>query len=267
MAKQISMNLARDRKVTVVFLLGAGLPALAVFVMLVAWPVGRGLPLTGPQAVPSDTARRSSEEQSLGEQITPLEVQKAFLESRLQMSQANAVGLSVDLVDSTVCLEIKGVVVRSCRVPAFTVSALGRHLKRTGLVSQWLSTPFILQFERATLPKAPIRIREAPKDTLEAALIEDELPVEKGDLTVTMFFDRNLSMTIKPLPTGGWAGWRRQMSQLIRELLQRARAEINNLLHLTIPTPRVQISLELAQEDAKAIYRALPQDGRLALRM
>jgi hypothetical protein len=260
------MNLARDRKVTFAFFMGASLPTLVVFVILVAWPIGRGLPVA-PQTLSSDAAQRSSEGRPLGAETIALEVQKSFLQSRLQLSQTDAVSLSVDLVDSTACLEIKGVVVRSCQVPMFTISALGQHLRRTGQVRQWLSTPFTLQQERATLPKAPIRIREAPKDTVEAALIEDEIPMEENDLTVTLSFDRNLSLAIKTSPTGGWAGWRRQIARGIGESWQRARVEIDGLMHLTSPAPEIHISLELTREDAKAIYRALPPDGRLALRM
>jgi hypothetical protein len=242
-------------------------PVLIVFILLVARPIGHSLPGVEQRSDGHRYCSPQGTEKDLWLRKLALEAQKAFLTSRLEMARMNGVSLSVDLVDSTACLEVKGVELRRCRVQSFSVSAVGEQLKEMGLLGQWLSTPFVLRAEYASLPKVPIRVVEAPQDTVEAESVELELPVEKGGVYVAMYFDRGLSMIIEPVSPPGWKGWHQKLTSRMRDLIESLRAEARILLGLDIPVPGVRVSIELRPEDTKAVYRALPKDGKLSLRM
>jgi hypothetical protein len=102
-------------------------------------------------------------------QLSSLVKDKAYKEALLKLAEYDSIQLVINLSDSTVSLSIKGVVIHRSR--AGTIHA-DRIFQGMPLVQQLklLSQPLAVQAQYASIVKEPVVVREAPKDTLEAAL-------------------------------------------------------------------------------------------------
>jgi hypothetical protein len=198
-----------------------------------------------------------------------LKTEEAFLQAQLQMSKNDSIGLCINLRDSVVALQIRGVDVRSCKIEQFRSSRALRHLQATGAVLNWLSSSFTLQRDWSSIPKAPIKVKKAPKDTLEASQTKSEPYTElgKNDVYLTLQFDRNLIVHIRQTQSPSWRGrfWKWIYSAKLKSYILENR--IVALLQGHLPANLRWIELEIAQNDAIAIYRALPHRALLALRL
>lgn len=275
----------RDRKTKFIFLAVLILPPLLIFILSVVLPLwadplsdfveesavapagrteGTGEAVAAVPSVNSTSAHHAK----LLARINALEIEQAFLQSRLQLATSDSIGLSIDLSDSIACIEIKGVQVRRCKITGFDVSGGLQRWRARREATAWLSTPFVLRDAAATLPKAPIRVQEAPSDTIEAReKAEEEIDLEKRDVYFILHFDKKLSLAVAQTQQTSAVGWLHRLGYLIERGWDSAYEDITALAHLKLPAGRVQIRLEMSREDAKAIYRALPPRAELALRL
>jgi hypothetical protein len=250
---------------------------LFIFIVAVVLPVAQNPFETqveaeiseSPEVLPDSTpAEFASGRRELAQRLAALEIDKAFFQARLQLAKSNFINLAVDLIDSSAILEVKGVPMRRCKILHYRSSGLAKRLRNQGRLHQWLATPFALQKELATLPKSPIRIKEAPKDTIEANESKGEdLPIEQRDAEFTLHFDRNLTLAVEQAQTPSFSGRLREIWYALRRTFDEARNAVVALAHGQIPQHRMWIEIELRREDAKAIYRALPPQAGLALRL
>jgi len=269
--------LRQNRKGKIIFFLALIIFPLFVFIVTVVLPVA-GNPF---EAAAEDEAFENSEalpdstpaeivtgRRELAQKMAALEIDQAFLQTRLELSKEDSICLIVDLLDSTANLEVKGVPMRRCKILRYRSSGLARRLRGQGRLHQWLATPFVLQEQLATLPKATIRIKEAPKDTIEANESKGEdLPIEQRDAEFTLHFDRNLTLSVEQIQPPSFSGRLREFWYDVRRNFNEARDAVTALMHLQLPQHRMWIEIELSREDAKAIYRALPTRAGLALRL
>ncbi|MCK6560796.1 hypothetical protein HUU39_04290 [candidate division KSB1 bacterium] len=268
--------LAGNRKAQMVFLFFLLPLPLALFVLAVALPV-RHLAFEAAPAKPAavDSSNHQhlkepedeAEKQVLAEKRLALAIEEAFWQVRHQMSKSDSIGLVVNLSDSLIILEVKGVPMRQSRIVRYDRSDALDHLAAKGRLRQWLASPFILQRELATLPKAPIRIIEAPKDTIEAEQRKTEIPIEDRDVHFTWEFDRNLTIVVEQEQTPSWEGRLQKLWYETQRTWNTAAATVDSLAQRRLPEHRFWIALELNRDDAKAIYRALPQNANLALHL
>ncbi|MDZ7268539.1 MAG: hypothetical protein ONB48_12445 [candidate division KSB1 bacterium] len=268
--------LAGNRRAQIIFLLFLLPLPLALFVLAVALPV-RQLAFEAPPAKSAGEDSTShqhlkepedeAEKQALAERRMALAIEEAFWQVRYQMSKSDSIGLVVNLSDSLVILEVKGVPLRQCRIIRYDRSDALDHLAAKGRLRQWLASPFILQRELATLPKAPIRIIEAPKDTIEAEQRKTEIPIEDRDVHFTWEFDRNLTVVVEQEQTPSWEGRLQKLWYETKRTWNTTAATIDSLTRRRLPEHRFWIALELNRDDAKAIYRALPKHASLALHL
>jgi hypothetical protein len=284
------MKLRKSREALLFFILGIVFPPLAVLLLLVVLPVIRNSLSGGEESSIAYRKTKSSvsEANTMRKLSLPraktthtdsaqaedvqrknaLEIEQAFLQARLKLAQTNAVYLVIDLVDNAVSLEIKGVEVRRCKILRFNISSEDEYMRKIGILSDWLSTPFVLQQERATIPKEPIRVKEAPKDAAEADLqVDKNIPVENSIVKFSLYFDRNFLISVKEAQPPSFGNRFRNVFYKAGERFQSETVNLGFLLRFKKPQNRVQISLELSREDAKAVYRALPNNAGLALRI
>jgi hypothetical protein len=269
--------LRQNRKVRVVFFVSLLVPLLLVFVLTVLLPVvanpfeepaGEESKESAEPLADSVLAEISTERRELAQKMATLEIDQAFWEARLQLAKGDSISLSVDLMDSVASLEVKGVSMRQCKILRYRGSGVIQRLRAQGRLQPWLSTPFILQKELATLPKAPIRIKEAPKDTIEASESKgQDLPSEHRDAEFTLHFDRSLTLVVEQAQAPSFKGRLREIWYDLRRIFGDAGGALVSLCHLQLPQHRIWIEIELSREDAKAIYRALPSHAGLALRL
>lgn len=270
--------LRQNRKVKVVFFISLLVPILLVFVLTVLLPVvanpfgevaGEKEPKESAEPLADSMLTEiSTERRELAEKMATLEIDQAFWEARLQLSKGGSINLSVDLIDSVASLEVKGVPMRQCKILRYRRSGVIKRLRAQGRLQPWLSKPFVVQKELATLPKAPIRIKEAPKDTIEASESKgQDLPIEHRDAEFTLHFDRSLTLVAEQAQPPSFKGRLRKIWYDLRRIFGDAGGALVSLFHLQLPQHRIWIEIELSREDAKAIYRALPSRAGLALRL
>lgn len=201
-------------------------------------------------------------------EISDLFIEKTYWENKLRLGKEDSISLSIDLVDSLIFLEIQGIVLRECKIQKYGLSWSLKYFRQHPNFLSWLKTPFVLQGDSASITKVPIKVIHAPKNPIDAAkLLAKILPQEDPDVEFMLKFDRNLKFHF------------RQADSL--ELLDKVERNIyysdilsgNKLTSLPasmkeyFPSHDYQIDIILSREDAMAIYRALPQDAQLALRM
>jgi hypothetical protein len=269
--------LRQSRKAQIVFFVSLLLPPLLVFALTVILPAvanpfeePAGEEIIKRVALPTDSALAEifAERRELALKMASLQIDQAFWQARLQLAKGDSISLAVDLIDSVASLEAKGVVMRRCEILRYRSSGLTRRWRSQGRLHQWLASPFMLEKELATLPKAPIRIKEAPRDTIEASESKGEdLPIEQRDAEFTLHFDRNLSLFVEQAQAPSFRGRWREFWYNVHRTFGAAEDALVDLLLFRPPQHRIWIEIELSREDAKAIYRALPHRAGLALRL
>lgn len=272
---QFYKHLKEDKRQGILFLNAMLLPPLltvifSVVLPLLNWPntfPGRQLSQPHNGRIKEKSVRLSPDQISLFERIKTLEIEQAFLISRFAMAKSDSISLSVDLVDSVINLEISGTVVRQCKIYKFKTSRAFARLPHQMLIN-WLSSPFGLQEKWATTPKVPIVVKKAPKDTLEALKMNMTPVIPKtDDVYFTLKFDRNLSIKIEQEESPALHGRLEMILYKRRISFANVGWILNNFFHLKSPSHDLLVTLKIAMDDARAIYRALPDNTVLALRL
>ena len=104
--------------------------------------------------------------------------------------------LVLNLNKKTAVLELKGVPLHEAKILTCNVSSTIKNQSEDALLN-WLSKPFYLKEDSATIPKIAYIVKIAPKDTIEANQYE-VLPSapKRGDVYVIMDFERDLRLII-----------------------------------------------------------------------
>lgn len=250
----------------------AVLPAIAAFVFFVALPAGRLSRGNQPQSQPPverpTTAARDSTTRQRDEQISELRRDDAFWNARVELAKQETIGLAVDLVDSIASLDIRGVPVRNCKIRRIEISNAIRLRQDRGDFHGRISKPLVVRAEEATLPKEPIRVTEAPKDTIEAMKAAAKpLPSEEVDVFFTLYFDGNLALAVRQFEKPSSKGFRRNSLLRLKENLKQAKKAVFAIVHSKVPQHEMRIEVAVSREDAKSIYRALGPKAGIALRL
>jgi hypothetical protein len=214
------------------------------------------------------TIKDTPEQYELSNKLIQLKAEEVYLRTQLQLAKMDSINLAINLADSQVVMQIRGVAVRVCHIKSFTVSRLFTQFQKAGALLPWIANPFTLQETWATLPKSPIKIKYAPRDTLEANQRKSApIDTEKSDVYVKMQFDRNLVVEIKqeepPSPVGRLRKWYHEIkiySNIIVTNLKKTYTKEQ-------PPNPLSIELILSHNDAKAVYRAIPRNALLALKV
>lgn len=262
----------RRKMAIVIFLIFTLAIPVYVYYVTVIKPVNHAGQLLEVSAALPDTARNlpDPDEQVMARirEVEKIEMDKAWLKNRLALAAASdSVYLSVDLGDSIVNLEINGVVVRSCRITGMETS---KRVLKADFEERlaWVSTPFNLQDELSTIPKIPYVIKEAPKDTLEAqAQSAKPIPPDTTSVFFTLFFDKNLVLEVEQDKAPHDAD-KRLVSDYLKTKNGMVRKESSSAVFSgRAPDHGITIKLEVSMADARAIYRGIPKDASLSLKL
>lgn len=200
-------------------------------------------------------------------EIIRKENERAFQKSRLALAEKDSIYMILNLPDSLLILEIKGVTVKKTKLINYEMS------NRIGLIPHenllpWVSEPFVLQRDLSTIPKSPIIIKQAPKDTIEAAK-QSAKPAAPDSTNVffTLYFDRNLILEVEqadPLEAGA--------TEKVMTYRNIKKSESTNSVLEILRNPQqtdqpVVIKLLVSEVEARAIYRAVPTRSQLILKL
>jgi hypothetical protein len=191
--------------------------------------------------------------------------------SSLKIKSDDSIGIVLDLHDNLLFLTCHNVAIRTCPVAEYHYSSSWKALKQSGRINSYLDSPFTQETETATIPKVPIKIKNAPKDSLAAAresAVDTCSAPKKGDVAICMRFNNDLTIMVYQsekyssetiafsLP---WFYMANAMTEMTRSM--------RGLMHGKIrPMPKM-ITIVLSHDDAAILYRALPKQGKLGIRI
>lgn len=196
-----------------------------------------------------------------------LQRQIAFTKSRLALTKADPIGLSINLTDNIATLEVNGVTVHSTDILDFNISRSLDAIDPLWLATE-LSKPLQIVSSRATIAKEPIIVKTAPKDTLEAANLAT-VPDTATNIPVffELTFNNGFRMVVLQEKSEINKYDRERLKFLALPAFQRFRSNLKNMLKFKTPDYSPEIRLTVTGPEARTIYRAIPEEGLVSLRL
>lgn len=262
----------RNRRIQVIFILLVLSVPVFMIVYGIVLPTRNYKPSTSTGMASQESAHNGSvslsgEQEGKVKDIIRLENEKAYQAARLSLSNKDSVYFVLSMPDSAIILEIKGVPVRVNKFVSCEISNRFALINHENLLP-WISEPFLLESDEATIPKSPIVVKQAPKDTIEAQKTASGPAVpDSTDVYYTLYFDRNLVVEVEqsnPMGKGN--------VQKVQEYLEAKKQEVRRSVIQTLKNPQqanqpLHIRIVLNEADAKAIFRAIPENSHLILRL
>ncbi|MBN1107997.1 MAG: hypothetical protein JXA55_04480, partial [Bacteroidales bacterium] len=92
--------------------------------------------------------------------------ERAFIQARVDMAASDSLCLSLNLPDSSVNIDIAGVTVSRTEISKMTVSRMLKD-RQSYAITSMLSKPLTIENAFSSIPREPLMIKMAPKDTSE----------------------------------------------------------------------------------------------------
>jgi hypothetical protein len=184
----------------------------------------------------------------------------AFMEARYSMSKVDSVSLSINLSDSVAALEMGGVVVFQAPLEGGSVSPLLKAMKPEALSNLMRSPARVVSYD-ATIDKEEIIIKKAPRDTIEAALDDDALPVAiRQAAFYTLILESGVRIVVMPHKESG------RFVYVARQNLFLFRQRVAAIFRGELPNYIPIVNIEVSADDAKTLFRAMPEHAQVALK-
>ncbi|MBK8882824.1 MAG: hypothetical protein IPN67_10685 [Bacteroidales bacterium] len=190
--------------------------------------------------------------------------ERALLQSRLIMAETDSIYLTINLADSSMNLEISGVVVHKSKMSSYKASKILTH-GNENIIFEMLSTPLTISSDIATIKKEPVMVKMAPKDTSEYK--PDIMP----DTSITEPVSYILEMTNgtrifvyqqeEEKPADRMAIFRFDLNDRLRQTWK----ALKRVAVFKVPEYDLYIKIKLPRADAKIIYRAIPKKGQISV--
>jgi hypothetical protein len=195
-------------------------------------------------------------------QLFELRKQNAFELSRLELAKSDSVALIINLVDSIVTLDLKGLSVHKAKIVHFSKSSLLDALHPDAELAM-LSKPMKVKNSYSTIVKEPRIYRKAPKDTIEAAqqeLTQDTLAARMPSVYI-LDLDNDIHISILHQIEEGFS-----YSPFMKEQKRKQfNAATDSIIKGKLPEYIPSITIELAKSDATTIFRAIPHHALVAI--
>lgn len=195
--------------------------------------------------------------------IFEIRKENAFLESRLALAKSDSVALIIDLRDSVVTLDLKGVSIHKAKIVDFTPSSVLKSLLPDAQLNL-IGNPMKVVRQYSTIVKEPGVIKKAPKDTIEAA--QQEVVKDSVDMGPSFYYfglNNGIEITFVHEHEKGHSYFPLFFNQKMKVF----KATTDSIKHFKLPEYIPEIRIELMQTDAKTIFRALPNNALVAIRM
>lgn len=197
--------------------------------------------------------------------IVPLIREKAYYEAFLKLSEKDSIQLAVNLHDSTVGISFKGLMLHTVKLKDVELDLLLKKLPNN-IYTKLFSDPIKIISQNATIVKEPIVIRQAPKDTIEAALNAYQpdtlvqnpaflhLQLENG---IDIFFEQDVNLT----KHDKWTKFKFKSKQNLSNI----RNQIVRFFGFKKLDYNPSIIIKMPVDDLRAIYRALPTNAYVVI--
>jgi hypothetical protein len=198
-------------------------------------------------------------------ELSDLVRQKAYLESRIIMAGTDSIGLVVNLRDSLVILEVKGVMIHKAALSGYEVDRFLLSLNNTTYAGIF-SRPFVVEQDHGTIVKEPVFVQKAPRDTVEAAnSVFTPDTVHRRPVFVTLNFTNGIMLCLEEDSQGSFKKSFRKFTHRAGNNAHQSAKNIWAILRFKIPGYEPGIRISLSGKDITSIYRALPVQALVAI--
>lgn len=197
-------------------------------------------------------------------QLLKLMEEDAFLQSRLKMAMTDSIGLTLNLNDSTLSLEIQGVKVHTSKILKITKSHFLDKISPSAKIN-WVRSPFRIISHEASIPKDPLTITKAPKDTIEAAQnsskVIDTIPEY---ISYSLTLDKDLLIEISQ-SNDSLPSWAKQSPSYLSKKWDGFKETSSSIFGLKNKDYKPSILIEIPFHEARSIYRAIPDKAMVTI--
>lgn len=264
----------RNRRIKVFFIIFT--LALPIFLLIygIVIPVKnyKPNPVSTSQSTPAGEENGGSvsltdAEKEVVKTIIQKENLKAFQQSRLTLAAIDTIYAVLDIPGKSINLEIKGVTVKKAPITEIEISNKFGLISHENLIP-WISEPFTLEKDLATIPQSTMIVKQAPKDTIEAQKQSAKPePPDSTNVYYTLYFDRNLVIEVEQ--SNPFEKWETEKVITYKNIKkQESTRSVFRMLKNPQQTDQpMVIRFKLNDSDAKSIYRAFPLKSRLILKL
>lgn len=187
----------------------------------------------------------------------------SFELARLELAKSDSVSMLIDLVDSLVTLDLKGVAVHKAKIVSYSKSALFEALHPDAMVHM-MAKPMQVETYYSSIVKEPRIYKKAPKDTIEAAAQE----VEQDTMAVhrPSFYFLGLDNDIRISFVHEYEKGHSYFPLIKDQKINQFKAATDSLMKFKLPEYVPSINIEMAKSDATTVFRAIPQHAYVAIR-
>jgi hypothetical protein len=193
-----------------------------------------------------------------------LKKEEAFLKSKLAKSDLDSISLSINIPDSLLSLEIKGISIYNIKIDRLKLSPIFNSFDKEALL-QCFSTPFNINSQYATVVKEPIVIKQAPKDTIEANQPAPNIDTLKPKMVAYYFcLDKDIILDIRQSEKTDFIPY---FKYLLSYNYWITAGQLKEVSHFHLPHYSPWIQIEINCKDALALYRALPNKAIISIHL
>jgi len=206
--------------------------------------------------------------------LLPQLKEKAWIESRLKMAAGDSIGLSIDLEQQRIQLELKGVVLLSSKIRDSSISGFFRKMDGNVYFTTF-GTPLTIQQFKSSIAKNPFKVVQAPKDTIaamaaiDAAAKNEKEALKNENVFWTVKLDRNFDLDIQGIDSVAEAQKKYEFGKgfEFERNLKNIANSFQHILRFTKPSYTPEILISIPENEAKAILRALPSNALVTIRI
>lgn len=214
----------------------------------------------------TDSLQFASDQKELINNAKFFELKKheAYLKSKLIVAKNDSISLSVNLPDSTISIEVQGVILHQSGLTSISNSLFFERASHMALFN-YFQSPFKTKRSISNIEKEPVIYVQAPKDTAEAAR---NIFVADTTLAKRIYIRLELEKDLTVVLTDNQRKWSsRYFYYIFSSRILRLNSALNDIFHFKVPYYTPVIKIELNRNDLISIYRALPHNAVVTIHM
>lgn len=215
-----------------------------------------------------DSLENPEKESLKSKEILALENEIAFQRSDINLANSDSNYLIIDLIDSMMYLELKGIRLQESKIIDFSVSNFLTKLDPQ-ILNNYISKPFNVEETVSTIEKMVLKTKIAPKNEEEAIaqLQADTIKEKKDFVRYTYFLDRDLEIEIVQDSINSKEYIKENQDILLKRKIETIKEIVNTAIEFKSIKYTPSIKIVLQQKDARTIFRSMPYKGMIALRL
>lgn len=193
---------------------------------------------------------------------------KAWVESRLKMATNDSIGLSIDLENHLLQLELKGVVVMSSKIRDYSTSGFFKRLEGNVYFNVFGSPLTILKFE-SSIEKNAFKVVQAPKSVEEAEAAKTIVDSLHHEVFWTVRLDQDFELNIQGIDSISESQSKYKLGKgfEFKRDLKNISQSLKQIIQFKKPVYIPEILISIPENEAKAILNALPRNALVTIRI